>query len=560
MASLYELVFELGRRWRTDPMNYELARDYLAVLVRYRDRESVPDGNAGLLNFCRELDGQMPAIIKTLDAETANEFVRLHRDTLNTVATFDFDSYCRFIEWNRPTEQQFYMPRRKQLLPVVEQLQRLADGEIDLLTISMPPGVGKTTLALFFLTFIGGREPNKPNLTCSHSNSFLEGVYRELLRIMDPDGEYLYARVFPASPVTSTNAANLRIDLDKQQRFETFEFTSPGSNNSGKIRAENLLYCDDLVSGLEVALSPDRLEKLWQTYVTDFRQRKKSNARELHIATRWSVHDPIGHLVEQYEGNDRAVFISLPALDENEESNFVYKYGVGFTTEYYLEQRKIMCDSGDEASWRALFQNEPIEREGQLYPIDELRSFLDIPTTESGEFPPDMICAVCDTKNKGKDYCFLPIAFVYGSDAYIVDCVCDNGKPEVVEEKMAQMLVKYDVQLAQFESNNAGYKIAEGVQKRVKELGGRCKITTRPTTQNKETKILAESPYVKEHFLFMDRSLKRSTDYNVMMLQLTRYTLVGNNPHDDVPDGMAQLSQYLQSFTRHKARVFERPF
>lgn len=93
------------------------------------------------------------------------------------------------------------------------QLQKLADNELDLLAISLPPGVGKTTLALFFLTWLGGRNPEKPILGGSHSNAFLRGVYDECLRIMDPQGDYLWHDVFPTVQVVKTNAQDMMLDL-----------------------------------------------------------------------------------------------------------------------------------------------------------------------------------------------------------------------------------------------------------------------------------------------------------------------------------------------------------
>lgn len=157
-------------------------------------------------------------------------------------------------------DKRFYQPRKKQLKPVVDALQALCgDDELDLLAVSLPPGVGKTTLAIFLLTWIAGRDPNHPNLTGSHSNSFVRGVYDECLRLFDAQGEYLWHDVFPAVQVSNTNAKDCRIDLDKRKRFETLEFTSIGTGNAGLYRAANLLYCDDLVSGIEVALSKERL-------------------------------------------------------------------------------------------------------------------------------------------------------------------------------------------------------------------------------------------------------------------------------------------------------------
>lgn len=564
---LIKIVKTLQQRIALNPTDYEATNDLLTALSKLKEVDEAR-ARPYYLEFKNHFDKNMRFLIENLTQQELNKFVRLDRMVLNVAARFDLDSYFRFIEWERPAEQQFYMPRRSQFLKygVTQALQDLVDDKIDLLCLSLPPGVGKTTIAEMTLTFLAGRDPELPILTASHSGSFLDGVYRELLRMLDPEGEYLFNEVFPESPVVSTNAQNLRIDLQRGKRFETLQFTSIGAGNAGKLRCENLLYCDDLVSGIEEALSRDRMEKLWQQYVTDLRQRKKGHCRELHIATRWSVHDPIGKLNAEYRDNDRARFIAIPALDENDESNFDYKFGVGFDTKYYVEQRKIMSNSGDDASWRALFLNEPIEREGQLYHPDELRRYFELPTEvindEEIVVRPDIIVAVVDTKEKGKDYCVMPIGYVYGSDVYIEDIICDNGRPEIVEEKLAQALVKHKVQLVDFESNSAGGKIAQAVQERVKELGGRTKVVTHFTRSNKETKILAESPWVKEHCLFKDASVLKAgaTDYILAERLLTSYSLLGRNPHDDVPDAFAQLSQYIQSFAGNKVTVFKRPF
>lgn len=471
-------------------------------------------------------------------------------------APVDFDSYLQYMERNREFKKKFYLPRRKQLKAVVDAMQALEERRLHLLAVSMPPGTGKTTLALFFLTWLAGRHPEKPALTGSHNNDFLRGTYGECLRLLDPQGEYLWNDVFPELKVIQTDAKAMMIDIGRDKkdakRFMTLEFTSIGSQNAGKVRAEQLLYCDDLVSGIEQALNKAQLDKLWQGYTDDLRQRGIGDWAELHIATRWSVHDIIGRLEGIYGDSGDARFIVMPAMDENDESNFDYPIDAGFPTWKYREQREMM----DDASWRALFMNQPIEREGQLYPESELRRYFELPDGE-----PDAILAVCDTKDRGSDYCVLPIVYQYGSDFYIDDLVCDNSAPDVVEARLASKLVENRVQMAQFESNSAGGKIAEKVQGDIKRLGGITKITTRWTSANKETKIIVNSPWVKEHCLFKDNSvIKQNKEYRTFLSMLTGYTMAGKNKHDDVPDAMAQLALYAQGFSSAKVEVGMRPW
>ena len=498
------------------------------------------------------LESVIPVIAK-IDAKGVVQYYNLHRRVLLAAAPYDLDSYMLFVEWNREPKKKFYAPRRKQLRPVVQAIQDLADDKLDLAAVSLPPGVGKSTVAIFGLTWFAGRYPDSPILTGSHSNSWVRGAYDECLRIMDKNGEYLWSEVFPDVEVSSTNAKDCRIDLGKRKRFETLEFTSIGTGNAGLYRAMQLLYCDDLVSGIEVALSKDRLDKLWEIYNTDLRQREQgAKCKELHVATRWSIADVVGRLEAEYGESDRALFINLPALDENDESNFDYPYGVGFSTKFYHEQREIM----EEASWRALYMGIPVEREGVLFSRDELRRYYELPDGE-----PDSIIAVCDTKDRGADYFFMPVAYQYGPDFYIDAVICDNGNPDVVEPRLAKLLIERNVHLARFESNQAGGRIATSVQEKVKEAGGRCKITTKYTTANKETKIIVNSPFVKEHCLFKDDSIiKNDKEYRRFLQFLCGYTMSGKNKYDDVPDGMAQLAEFIQSFALNKVEIIKRPF
>lgn len=467
-----------------------------------------------------------------------------------------FDDFIIAMEWDREPHARFYLPRRKQLLRIVKQLQRLADDEIDMLCISMPPGVGKTTIAQFFMDFLAGRDPLRGMLVSSHNSSFLRGMYEETCRHLDAYGEYNWSEIFPQHSIVKTNALDLKIDVDKPQRFSTFQFRSIQGGNAGLARAVQLLYMDDIIEGIEEAMSEERLEAKWSKVRTDLLQRMqggfgKGGCKILCIATRWSVRDPIGRFEQNYGDNPRAVFVTVPALDENGESNFDYGGDIGYSTEYYNKLKELM----DEASFLALYMNTPVERSGLLYQTDELQRFWDLPAED-----PDATWAVCDTKNKGDDYFCMPIAYQYGDKFYICHIVCDNKTPEIVEPRLVDALNKYAVKMARFESNSAGGRIAENVQNKINELGGITKITTKYSTANKDTRIIVDSAFVKEHFLFLAPD-KYDSEYRTAMNMLASYSMVGKNRHDDVPDAMSMLADFVQAkVLRNTAVVMKRPF
>jgi len=222
MRNLLDTIYEKVRTGHA----YQSMED-----LYYMSKEAMKTDTALAVKFLKLLSAECERAMR--DRSMSGEQVRLiydlHRRVCLTAAPYDFDCYLLYVEWNREPDKKFYPPRRKVLKQVVDALQELADDKLDLLAVSLPPGSGKTTLAIFYLTWLGGKIPNEPMLTGSHSNSFVRGVYDECLRIMDENGDYLWHDVFPNVKVSNTNAKDCRIDLDKRQRFETLEFTSIGT-------------------------------------------------------------------------------------------------------------------------------------------------------------------------------------------------------------------------------------------------------------------------------------------------------------------------------------------
>ena len=463
----------------------------------------------------------------------------------------DFDSYLLYVEKNRDPEDRYYQPRRNKIYWLVQKMQRLIDDELDILSISMPPGTGKTTLGEFFISFVMGHYPNTPNLMSSHSGFMTRMFYDAVLNIITSN-EYCWSDVFPDVVFEGNNAKEETINLGRWQPFKTLTCRPIRGSLTGVTRCEGFLYVDDLVSGIEEAMSIDRLDKLYGEYTTDLKSRKKKKAKEIHIATRWSVHDVIGRLERMYEGNPRAEFIAVPDIDpQTGKSNFDYDYDVGFDEKYFHDMEMSM----DDVSYRCLYKSDPIEREGILYHPTELQRYIGgLPDRE-----PDSILAICDTKDTGTDYNFLGVFYQYGDRYYLEDLVFKNIDPGTLDELNSDMLVKHHVQQAQFESNKEGSRTANEVERLVKAKGGRCHITKKYTTQNKETKIIVNSSWVKEHVIFKDiTEYEPKSDYGVMMSFLCSYTQLGKNKHDDAPDTLAMFAQFVDALLGGEGQVVKR--
>lgn len=471
------------------------------------------------------------------------------------------DSYFQYIEKKREPKDRFYMPRRKQLIKIglVDALQGMIDDKYDILCVSLVPGAGKSTIEKFFHSAVAGWFPKDYSLFYSHSGDITRMYYDGVYDIVTNDDDYAWHDIFPNLSVTSTNAKMEQFNIGKYKPFPSVQCTSVGSKNAGKVRASKFLLVDDMIGGIEEALNPTILDKLWDKYAVDARQRKTQDTdgkpcKEIHIATRWSVHDVIGRIQNMYVGNPRVKTISVPDVDPvTGESNFDYEYG-GFTKEFFADQQLLM----DEISYRCLYKQEPIEREGLLFPDDKIRRYFNPPHGE-----PEIITAQCDTKGKGTDYFVMPILQKYGEDYYCVDCVCDNTADyEMQYENASNTLVNNQVQECEFERNAGGDRVAMEVNKRVENKGWICNITDVPTETNKEARIFQCSNWILQHIIFKDQSLyKPNEPYGVMVSLLKRYSVTGKKQLDDVPDVFSNFALRMTQGSRiAKVEAVHNPF
>lgn len=503
-----------------------------------------------------EIRAGLKLAVDTRDFKTAEEFDNLLFRSLLFCAPHYFDAYLQAVEYGKPLDKKFYLPRRHYLRRYVEGYQEVLEGKLDFLSISMPKRCGKSQLGINFTNMLSGKFPDRSTLMEGTGDDLVQSFYKGCLEYIQQPNDYHFYDIFPESKLVQTNADTKVINLLHKSRFPTVMCRSIDARQVGLSEATNLLYLDDCVEGREEAKNRQRLDDKWEVISGDIIGRAIEGTPIVISGTRYSLYDPIGHLQEEMrKQGKRCKIIETPALDPvTDESNFEYirEGRKVFTTQYFRDQREMLSAEQFESE----FQQQPFEAKGILFPEASLNRYFELPVDRE----PDSIIAVCDTADKGADYCSMPIAAVYGDEVYIVDVVFDDSPPEVTKPECAKALMDNLVVAGTFESNNAGTYFARDVQQILTDRKYVCNIRTKRTISNKQTRIEFASDNIIKHFYFKDPSLyARNSQYAMFMKQVTTYTRSGKVPHDDAPDSLSLLENELRGLVGAKVEVFKRP-
>lgn len=518
---------------RSDLNSYKALSDLLDMAKVIADPEGDHD-----LAYALKLTNFIKRKIPTLPSSIVLN--QLYWQAMKFEAPHRFESFLLYMEKNRSPKKRFYQPRAKTLHVVVEDLQDLEDGLIEFYGLSLPPRVGKSTVCIFFLAWCAGRHPDLHNAMGGHSGILAKGFYKEFLNLITSP-EYTYNEIFPNVTLESKSSDEYTVNLNDPDRFATLTCRGIDGTWTGAvdISAGGYLYVDDLIRDRTESLSPIRLENRYQDYLNVMVDRKNDGAKELMVGTRWCVADPLGRNEEKFKGNPKARFRKIPALNEKDESNFNYDYGLGFSTEYY----KNLRDRLDKNEWMAKYQQRPFVREGLIFPIDELEYY-------NGVLPDGdcLTAAACDVAWGGGDSLSMPFGKLFGSaddgPIYIPDWIFNKGDKYVTKPVVVAKTLQQKPNMVRFEANNGGDEYAEDIDRLLREQGYKTNISWAKASNQvgKMAKIIQYAPDIKRRFRFL-RSDLQSDEYKAAMEELGMLTQVGKNEHEDSADGLVQLFQ-----------------
>lgn len=533
-------------------VNYKDLSDLLDIAVDAMEREDAVQWGLKVTEYIKECCEY--GIAHKIDSIPLYD---LEWKALKCEAPYKFESFLLYMEKNRVPKKKFYEPRRRTLKVVVDDLQDLEDGKLDFLGISLPPRVGKSTLCIFFLTWVIGRHPESHNAMSGHSGILADRFYNDVQKLTQNE-EYTFSEIFPEVKLCKKSAEKNELSFSELEAFATLTCRGIDGTWTGAvdISSDGYLYVDDMVRDRTESLSPIRLENRYQDYLNVLVDRKNDGSKELMVGTRWNVYDPLGRVEAENQNDPRYRFRKIPALDENDESNFQYDYGKGYSTEYYHKLRKRL----DKNEWMAKYMQRPFIREGLLFPEEELNFYNGV--------LPDGNCitaAACDVAWGGGDSLSMPFGKAFGSreegPVYIPDWIFNPGDKYVTKPLVTAKCLQNEPNMVKFEADNGGDEYAESIDSLLQKQGFKTNVSWKKASNKmgKLAKIIQYAPDIKRRFYFLKPELQ-SQEYKKAMEELMMFVQVGSNPHDDAADGLVQLLQLIIGEMYAKCEAVDRPW
>ena len=453
------------------------------------------------------------------------------------------EDFILYMERDRPQAKRFYLPRMNPLSIITEDIEDLFNRKIKFLGISLPSRTGKSTLSLFALAWLTMKRPNSHSAIGSHSGILAEGFYDEMMNFYT-SSEYTFAEIYhfwngDKEIIQDKSAEHLTINLCEPDRLNTLTMRGIDGTWTGAVDIswDGVLTVDDLVRDRTHALSPTRMEGTWNEYLnkmhdrlnpflaTDGKDPREYDLQgldifpeppEMMIGTLWNIYDPLYRYERKYIDDPLYRFRKIPALNEDNESNFSY-----VPTSYYLNQKEILS----EADFAAKFQQAPFVREGLLFAKGELNYF-------DGNLPNDSykIVAVLDPAVGGGDFLSMPIVAV-GKKKFIIDWIYDNRTRGITVPRIIRKIINHKVRELYYENNGIGRAFEDPIKEGLKK-------------ENEGSK----------------GQYKRSQEYTDALWSVNTFTLEGKNAHDDAPDSLAQVMRVFEEKSNGTVDIILNPF
>lgn len=430
-----------------------------------------------------------------------------------------------FFYYTKVKAPDFYKDDREYLITLCKALQEFLNDDNDILVMNIPPRHGKSRTSQLFVEWALGKNQTLKIMTGSYNETvatqFSKGVRNSISEIKADKDKVVYSDIFPGVRIKQGDAsANL---WSLEGGYTNYLATSPTGTATGF--GADILIIDDVIRNAEEANNQMVLDRHWEWYLNTMLSRLEQGGKQIIIMTRWHSKDLAGRILDEMPKNGyRVKHISMKAYDKDKDSTLCEEV---LSKEDYL--RKVKSMGEDIAS--ANYQQEPIDLKGKLY--TEFKTYKELPDKDSIK----AIKMYSDTADKGDDYlCNIIYAVTMSGEFYILDVYYTQEPMEITEKETAARLIKYDVAIADIESNNGGRGFGRAVKRELKDKGWRrTKINMFHQSDNKEARILTNAPRVMDMIYFPWNWRDKWPEFYLSMNSFQRQ---GKNVHDDAQDAI----------------------
>ena len=434
------------------------------------------------------------------------------------LARRDFWYYCKLLG-----KKDFYNDRKEYLKDLCNQLQSFIDSNKKILVINMPPRFGKSYTATLFVQWLLGRNNKLKIMTGSYnetlSSTFAKQV-RDMIATEQTQGVTVYRDIFPDTKIKYGEASMNKWALEGSQ-VANYLATSPTGTATGF--GADLIVIDDLIKNSEEAYNSNVLEKHIDWFTNTMLSRTEKGFKLIIIMTRWASNDLAGFILSNYDDvvhiNYKAINDDGTPLDEGTLS---------------LEDFEFKTKNMAKEIVYANYQQEPIDIKGRLY--NEFKTYIDLPKEKIVK-----ISAYCDTADTGDDFLCNIIYADCKDSAYILDVIYTKEAMEITEPLVAEAYKKFNVNVADIESNNGGRAFARNIERITRDKGNyKTVVKWFHQSGNKIARILSNSAWVNAN-IYMPVDWKNK--WSEFAKDIISYQKEGKNKHDDGPDALTGVAE-----------------
>jgi len=435
----------------------------------------------------------------------------------------------------------FYKYERQFLVDLCNDLQNFLTSDDEVLILNLPPRHGKSRTVGNLVEWLLGRDINAKIMTGSYnetlSTTFSKNVRNTIQEVKADKDKIVFSDIFPGVVIKQGDGAMNLWSLEGG--YNNYLATAPGGTATGF--GCSLMIIDDLIKNAEEAYNANVLDKHWEWYSQTMLSRLEEGGKIIIIMTRWVTGDLAGRAIEHYKAEGKKIkHIKMKAVQDDKGTMLCDEI---LSYKSYLSKAKAM---GLEIA-SANYQQEPIDIKGRLY--NEFKTYVDLPKEKIIK-----ISAYCDTADTGDDFLCNIIYADCKDSAYILDIIYTKEAMEITEPLVAEAYKKFNVNVADIESNNGGRAFARNIERITRDKGNyKTVVKWFHQSGNKIARILSNSAWVNNN-IYMPIDWKNK--WGEFAKDIISYQKEGKNKHDDGPDALTGVAE--KTINRNEMRTIDR--